>query len=155
MKRRLVNILSAASAVIFFASIALWIGAYRHGVGYPRWPYLTRSGIGCERGVIGIIRTDDPDWGTDLDEGSHSWSFLGVSYAYNKFYGRSGGYNEARIRCATLTALSGPLAAVWMLSFVRRRREARRGLCRRCGYDLRATPERCPECGAVPAGAAK
>ena len=42
------------------------------------------------------------------------------------------------------------LPGLWLAGRYRRRRRERSGHCAVCGYDLRATPERCPECGAVP-----
>jgi len=42
--------------------------------------------------------------------------------------------------------------AFWLMSAVRRPR-GRPGFCRSCGYDLRATPDKCPECGRVPKAA--
>ncbi|HEY7115447.1 MAG TPA: hypothetical protein VH475_02610 [Tepidisphaeraceae bacterium] len=73
------------------------------------------------------------------------WSALGAAYVTIP-----GNFAEVRVPFWLAILISATPIAGWSwrrASVARRRRE---GLCPSCGYDLRATPDRCPECGLVP-----
>jgi hypothetical protein len=46
-----------------------------------------------------------------------------------------------------IAILAAILPALWLARARRSRKRVVAGLCSNCGYDLRASPERCPECG--------
>jgi hypothetical protein len=91
------------------------------------------------------------DWAASLDL-TRGRGWLGISSGSDFGMG-SGGSSLERY----LTVPHWGAAAVLATPLMKRirswrARQDRTGLCASCGYDLRATPGRCPECGAEPAG---
>ncbi len=57
-------------------------------------------------------------------------------------------FREGGVRLMGVIAVSSALPALWVLLRIRaRRRAGKAGCCPVCGYDLRASPLQCPECG--------
>ena len=76
------------------------------------------------------------------------WRRLGFRHSDGMVAGESLTYTVIPYWFLTLTLAALPAGAA--MKHGRRAKRRRRGLCPACGYDLRATPDRCPECGAVP-----
>jgi hypothetical protein len=158
VRRRLLHLLTALSLLLCVAVCVLWVRSYRVGDSLDWETRDGRAGVGSLRGRIsaGVCHVEQPYRGV-IPRGVRftyepaaeaadqlvrpQWSMAGVQAARMFVPGVS--LFDVRIPHAYVAALLAALPAARLVN--RRRRRA--GLCQFCGYDLRATPDRCPECG--------
>ena len=90
------------------------------------------------------------DWNTD-EYYTYQWTEYCNRAGVLLAVGRDRGWTTVvyiRLPYWFICLLAAMLPSVWV--FRHRKQKLQRGLCG-CGYDLRATSERCPECGVIPA----
>ena len=120
-----------------------------------------RSYSDDERVTWRVLRVQQPPWnwcgtGRDGYRPKSEVQFVGLSWKSGQWISCITDEARPHFRLTSPHWLNGSASAAWpalaLLGAVRRRLRFPIGHCQSCGYDLRATPDRCPECGA--AGAA-
>ena len=126
-----------------------------------RWCVTSEFGVMVFELEARESRIAEPGWvyyHTLLPRRSQSWKWAGFdAYTGANWHLRAlkpaTPFRGVAIPHWFLMGIVGIPAYRWMRSLRRqrdRRRRAARGLCPRCGYDLRASAGRCPECGDAP-----
>jgi len=161
MKRRLLNVLTALSLLLFAAAAALWVRSYWRNDTFVFATATGEAAIRSSGGQFGLSwmprRFSPPDisgWlSSPHDPHRASWSAMWKFEAGSMEAGGKGHRWRAVVFPHWCLTAAAALAPAWRgLASLSKRRRKRSGLCPQCGYDLRATPDRCPECGHMPAG---
>ena len=145
-------LLVTAVASFGFSISTFW---YEHALTYvgKRWG---RFGLFLCRGSVDVWVYRGPTTANDAwlkleNRPTGSWSMmhgvLGFRYWPYDNWRTGGGVGVPLVLICAIC-----IAALWLLR--RNARRMRKGLCPVCGYDLRASPQRCPECGTAVAAAA-
>ncbi|HWE95462.1 MAG TPA: hypothetical protein VG269_15950 [Tepidisphaeraceae bacterium] len=170
MKRRLFAIASGISLLLCLGTCVLWVRSY----GGPQALFFGSKVFGEGQGaavtsfygelivIRCVMRSDHPFAVRYYSNGPELAQvvlmiYMGIDDTTLGFsYGDHSGSGFRILVFPTWAVVAPflPLPVVWIGSKLRRHRRTRRNQCPACGYDLRATPDKCPECGAIPAGKA-
>jgi hypothetical protein len=87
-------------------------------------------------------------WGQMMDHGHHVLGIGIVHKAGIQYAGHTETIDGVMVLHWLVAAAAMPVPILWIARRRRERLRRERGLCMKCGYDLRGSVERCPECGA-------
>ena len=178
MKRRLFSLLSAISLLLCVATCGVWVRSHwvsdqllwnrarnvqsvMTGMGQVAATLFIGNNSGQPANSYTLQYTRDKafspgNWlmflSPEPSDINISWEGAGFTwYERRELSGIISVY--ATVPLWSITLITAALPLTWAMKGWRRRygrTRKPRGFCTVCGYDLRATPERCPECGKVP-----
>jgi hypothetical protein len=140
MRRSLFTLTTAVSVMMFIAVCVLWVWSAPSPRVIARHDFATRAvRLGASGGTLSL-RSDVTDSSRFVyPKVGPSGEFAGFSYGTSTL----GSWLNVPLWFVLLAVAMTFLASLRL----RRPRSKSPGLCPVCSYDLRATPERCPECG--------
>jgi hypothetical protein len=166
VKRPLFNFAAVLSLLLCVAATVLWVRSYMVATAFGYYSERLKDGmyhdyyVYSAHGQIAftVFRQDSPStelrdrflgtWASPLQTSNRpdAWRFLGFRLE-RVVHLPMRDWTTWGVPYGFLFALTITMPAIWIIHRRRHRYRANAGLCPRCGYDLRATPDRCPECG--------
>lgn len=158
MRRLLFTGVSVVSLAGCLLVCAIWVKTYhnewRHTWSRPdngresRWVTFRVGGGVVEIMICRMRYAPTPAYQQSI------WEIGRYGMLWSRFQDSFSGHDSLHFYDMNLAIIFALLPLVWVFAAVRRSRRSLPGnLCSRCGYDLRASSGRCPECGTrIPAG---